>query len=58
MLIFRSWSWILFFYGILEKSREATQEAPISDKNQVNEDRPNEDLRNKPEILSPLETEG
>ena len=44
MLIFWSWSWILFFYGVLEKGREAMQEAPILDQNQVNEDGPNEDL--------------
>jgi len=44
MLIFWSWSWILFFYGVLEKGREAMQEAPILDRNQVNEDGPYEDL--------------
>ena len=44
MLIFWSWSWILFFYGVLEKGREAMQEAPILDQNQVNENGPNEDL--------------
>jgi len=43
MLIF--WrSWILFFCGVLEKGREEMQEAPILDRNQVNEDGPNEDL--------------
>ena len=41
MLILWSWSWILFFYGVLEKGREAMQEAPILDQKQVNEDGPN-----------------
>jgi len=44
MLILWSWSWILFFYGVSEKGREAMQEALILDWNQVNEDGPNEDL--------------